>query len=133
MSKREFPFDQSCPMQLKTHVNTTEFEKSNNMENVYAKTLEALREGMERYENGEIEEGICNETVNCDRCRQTKTGRGVKCAFCERNACGDCRRECAHCDKMFCLLCLVANYDERYEQYFCLGNLPQRDAGIHHI
>ena len=77
-------------------------------ETLSAKTLEALREGMERYENGEIEEGICNETVNCDRCRQTKTGRGVKCTFCERNACDDCRRECAHCDKMFCLLCLVA-------------------------
>lgn len=43
MSKREFPFDQSCPMQLKTHVNTTEFEKSNNMENVYGRYLTELK------------------------------------------------------------------------------------------
>ena len=43
MSKREFPFDQSCPIQLKTHVNTTEFEKSNNMENVYGRYLTELK------------------------------------------------------------------------------------------
>lgn len=71
------------------------------------KTLEALREGMDRYDNGEIEEETVKETVNCQRCRQTKSGLAVTCAFCERKTCGDCRKQCAHCDKMFCSLCSV--------------------------
>lgn len=153
MSKRQFPFDGSCPLQLKTHVNTTQFEKSNNMEQIYGKykvyicfqfvefetftstemsdfhkdlliyrlrltivsfsvipaekTLEALREGMDRYDNGEIEEETVKETVNCQRCRQTKSGLAMTCAFCERKTCGDCRKQCAHCDRMFCSLCSV--------------------------
>lgn len=133
MSKRQFPFDGSCPLQLKTHVNTTQFEKSNNMEQIYEKTLEALREGMDRYDNGEIEEETVKETVSCERCRQTKSGLAVTCAFCERKTCGDCRKQCAHCDKMFCSLCSVVNYDKKYERHFCLGDSPQWYTGFHYI
>ena len=35
MPKRNFPFDGTSPLQLKTHINAFQFEKANDMDKVY--------------------------------------------------------------------------------------------------
>ena len=37
MPKRQFPFDGSSPLQLKTYVNAFHFEKANNMDGIYGR------------------------------------------------------------------------------------------------
>ena len=37
MPKRNFPFDGTSPLQLKTHINAFYFEKLNDMDKIYGK------------------------------------------------------------------------------------------------
>jgi len=37
MPKRQFPFDGSSPLQLKTYVNAFHYEKANNMDSIYGR------------------------------------------------------------------------------------------------
>ena len=37
MPKRNFPFDETSPLQLKTHINAFYFEKLNDMDKIYGK------------------------------------------------------------------------------------------------
>ncbi|KAL9952211.1 hypothetical protein ACROYT_G039426 [Oculina patagonica] len=128
MPKRQFPFNGSSPLQLKTHVNTFHFEKLNNMNGIYARTRELMHEGSLRLKKAEAAKNNnlqVEETFKCQSCLQSKRGLRVTCVFCERNTCDDCSRQCAHCTGTFCSLCSIVNYDERYERCFCLGCSPQ--------
>eukprot|EP01134_Creolimax_fragrantissima_P005892 CFRG5892T1 len=42
------------------------------------------------------------------------------CAFCEKDVCETCQRQCEGCLESFCSLCSTTNYDEKYDRMFCL-------------
>ena len=43
MPKRNFPFDGTSPLQLKTHINAFQFEKANDMDKVYGECTASCR------------------------------------------------------------------------------------------
>lgn len=134
MPKRNFPFDGTSPLQLKTHINAFHFEKATDMKKIHARTLELMLQGSRR-QSAQVDHNDNVQQVNrkqdkeperepafkCQSCLQSKSGMRVMCIFCERLSCTDCSRQCAHCAGIFCSLCSIANYDERCERYFCLG------------
>ena len=44
-----------------------------------------------------------------------------ECSFCEQEVCTDCVRRCELCDGVFCHLCSVLDYSERWERAICLS------------
>ena len=42
MPKRNFPFDGTSPLQLKTHINAFQFEKANDMDKVYGECTDCV-------------------------------------------------------------------------------------------
>lgn len=128
MPKRQFPFDRSSPLQLKTYVNAFHFEKANNMDSIYARTQELMNEGSLRLKKTQAVQKSplqVEETFKCQSCLHSKCGLRVICAFCERSTCEDCSRQCLHCAGIFCSLCSIVNYDAKYERCYCLGCSPQ--------
>ncbi|KAJ7352924.1 hypothetical protein OS493_032863 [Desmophyllum pertusum] len=108
MPKRPFPFNGCSPLQLKTHVNAFHFEKANHMDSIYARTRELMHEGSLRLKKTQADQKgnlQVEETFKCQSCLQSKCGVRAVCIFCERNACDDCSRQCAHCAGIFCSLC----------------------------
>jgi len=124
MPKRNCPFGTNSPLQLKTHINAFHIEKANDMERIYARTRKLMHEGSVRLQKAQMDHNgnvQTEQAFKCQSCLQSKFGVLVICVFCERHTCTDCSRQCALCAGIFCSLCSIANYDERYERYFCLG------------
>ena len=136
MPKRQFPFDGSSPLQLKTYINAFHFEKANNMDSIYgrywrcrfskdvnfalfrltmipllaARTRELMNEGSLRLKKAQAVQKSTlpvEETFKCQSCLRSKCGLRVICAFCERSTCEDCCRQCVHCAGLFCSLCSI--------------------------
>lgn len=125
MPKRNFPFDGTSPLQLKTHINAFYFEKLNDMDKIYERTRELMQKGSKRMQQEEAEKKRStnvqtDQPAKCLSCLQFKRF-GISCVFCERQLCVDCSHQCSTCAESFCNLCSIANYDERCEKYFCLG------------
>ncbi|XP_029207708.2 uncharacterized protein [Acropora muricata] len=120
MPKRSFPFDETPRLQLKTHIYVSHIEK----EEIYARTLELMHEASVRLQKDkeEIKRNVpVEQEFKCRSCVQVKSEVPVACSFCEKNSCANCSRYCENCAGVFCTLCSITNYDERFERCFCLG------------
>ncbi|KNC47572.1 uncharacterized protein AMSG_02597 [Thecamonas trahens ATCC 50062] len=63
-------------------------------------------------------EGVSAQ-VACYICEKTESAVG--CARCGYAVCPACMRQCDLCADSFCDVCVIVNYDQRYDRIFCLS------------
>eukprot|EP01135_Chromosphaera_perkinsii_P010585 Nk52_evm1s2177 gene=Nk52_evmTU1s2177 len=56
----------------------------------------------------------------CYVCNKAST-ECCNCYHCERNTCDNCMRNCSQCQNVFCSVCSIVNYDQRYDRVFCFS------------
>ncbi|XP_051779164.1 apoptosis regulatory protein Siva [Erpetoichthys calabaricus] len=59
-----------------------------------------------------------SSNLACALCSR-QAGACVVCAHCEKSACRNCQRCCSQCQRDYCFMCCVVNYDEQYERLLC--------------
>ncbi|KAG9294896.1 hypothetical protein G9A89_003236 [Geosiphon pyriformis] len=55
---------------------------------------------------------ISNTCYSCG-----KVEGDIRCAFCERDLCGQCQMPCLVCREIFCRTCSISKYNHRYKYY----------------
>ncbi|XP_031778163.1 uncharacterized protein LOC107980927 isoform X1 [Nasonia vitripennis] len=124
MAKRRCPFDEDLSPQMKTHIGELEVLKQdeNSMNNVYKKTLQALKDGSKLYPFGK---GNSNVTVKmplevCGCCRYIDSRKPCRCSYCDQIMCNLCLVPCSKCCESFCQNCSLTVYDTD-EQNMCMS------------
>mmetsp|Transcript_22354 Transcript_22354/g.29003 ORF Transcript_22354/g.29003 Transcript_22354/m.29003 type:complete len:225 (-) Transcript_22354:264-938(-) len=58
--------------------------------------------------------------LQCWSCAKSKSIQDiVQCRYCDHAVCLNCMMPCKSCRQAFCTRCIVADFSQRYEEYFC--------------
>lgn len=117
-AKRQCPFDDASPLQLKQQV----WERP--QEDVAASaTLDRLMAAQREKQLAPPPlhggDGLPPSATRCIICQSFHTDQ-APCGFCGKLTCRSCSRECEECHDTFCSYCSTINYDLRYDRCFCL-------------